>query len=107
MSITLIFNCFFTGDLQFTITVQKASGKFEIVENNATVVSGLVRVPANASQEMVSLEPLKPLINDELLELSSRDIYKELRLSGYNYQGLFRGLVYADNYGGYHCKLQE
>jgi fatty acid synthase len=87
--------------------VQKASGKFEIVEGSAAVVSGLVRLPANVSHEMVSLELLKPLINDELLELSSRDIYKELRLCGYNYQGLFRGLVYADNYGGFYFKLYE
>jgi fatty acid synthase len=107
MLITLIFDCFFTGSFQFTVMVQKASGKFEVSERNTPVVSGLVRVPANVPCEMVSLEPRKPLINDELLELSSRGIYKELQLSGYNYQGLFRGLVYADNYGGYHCKLQE
>jgi fatty acid synthase len=87
--------------------IQKVSRKFEVVESNTSVVSGLVRVPENVSHEMVSLEPLKPLINDELLELSSRDIYKELRLCGYNYQGLFRGLVCADNYGQYHYKLHQ
>jgi hypothetical protein len=85
--------------------VQKASGKFEVTESNASVVSGSVRVPTNASHEMVALEPPKPIVNDELLELSSRDIYKYLRLCGYEYEGLFRGLVHADNYGGYHCML--
>jgi fatty acid synthase len=80
--------------------IQKASGKFEIMEGNAAVVSGSVRVPASVSNETVELEPLKPLVDDGLLELSSRDIYKELRLCGYEYQGLFRGLVSADNYGG-------
>jgi fatty acid synthase len=93
--------------LWFTIMIQKASGKFEIVEGNAPVVSGLVRVPENFSHEMVSLEPFKPVINDELLELSSRDIYKELRLWGHNYQGLFRGLVCVDIYGEYHYKLHQ
>jgi fatty acid synthase len=87
--------------------VHKGSGKFEVAEGSASVVSGLVRVPENVSHEIVSLEPPKPLINDELLELSSRDIYKELRLSGYNYQGLFRGIVCADSLGKYHCKLQK
>jgi fatty acid synthase len=85
--------------------VQKASGKFEVTEGNAPVVSGLVRVPTNVSHEMVALKPPKPIVNEDLLELSSRDIYKYLRLCGYEYEGLFRGLVCADNHGGYHCIL--
>jgi fatty acid synthase len=82
--------------------VQKASGKFEVTESNATVVSGVVWVPTNASREMVVLKPPKPIANDELLELSSQDIYKYFRLCGYEYHGLFRGLVCADSYGMYH-----
>jgi hypothetical protein len=85
--------------------VQQASGKFEVTEDNVSVVSGLVRVPGNVSHEIVSLEPPKPIVNDELLELTSRDIYKNLRLCGYEYQGLFCNLVYADNHGGYCCVL--
>jgi hypothetical protein len=85
--------------------VQKASGKFEVTEGNVSVVSGSVRVPTNVSDEMVALEPPKPIVNDELLELSSRDIYKYLRLYGYKYHGVFCGLVCADSHGGYHCML--
>jgi fatty acid synthase len=80
--------------------IQKGSGKFEIVEGNAAVVSGSVRVPANVSNEIVTLEPPKLFVDDGLLELSSQDIYRELRLCGYEYQGLFRGLVCADSCGG-------
>jgi fatty acid synthase len=80
--------------------VQKGSGKFEVAEGGAAVVSGSVQLPRDISCEMVSLEPPEPLHGDDLLELTSRDIYKELRLRGYNYQGLFRGLVSADNFGG-------
>jgi hypothetical protein len=85
--------------------VQKASGQFEVTEGNATVVSGLVRVPTNVSHEMVTLEVPKPIVNEDLLELSSRDMYKYFRLHGYEYQGVFCGLVSADNHGGYHCLL--
>jgi hypothetical protein len=85
--------------------VQKASGKFEVIESNATVVSGSVRVPTNASHEMVVLEPPKPIVNNELLEMSSQDIYKYFRLCGYEYHGVFCGLVCADGHGGYHCML--
>jgi len=79
--------------------VQKGSGKFEVVEGNATVVSGLVRIPENLAREMATLEPHEPLCGDDLLELSSHDIYKELRLRGYNYQGVFCSLVSLDNLG--------
>jgi fatty acid synthase len=85
--------------------VQKASGQFEVTESNATVVSGLVRVPTNVSHEMVALEAPKPILNEDLLELSSRDFYKYLQLRGYEYHGVFCGLVSADNHGGYHCML--
>ncbi|CAG2054468.1 unnamed protein product [Timema podura] len=48
---------------------------------------------------MADLEPLEPVEGQDLIEFSGRDIYKELRLRGYNYSGLFRGLVCADNLG--------
>jgi hypothetical protein len=105
MPITLLLNCLFTGELRFTVMVQQVSGKFEVTESNAPVVSGLVRVPTNVSREMVALEPPKPIVNDDLLKLSSRDIYKYFRLCGYEYRGVFCGIVSADNHGGYHFML--
>ena len=79
--------------------VQKATGNFEVVEGGAAVVSGTVRVPDNVSHERASLEFFEPQTSDDLLELSSRDIYKELRLRGYNYQGDFCGLASLDSCG--------
>ncbi|KDR18643.1 hypothetical protein L798_06624, partial [Zootermopsis nevadensis] len=87
------------GSIEFVVMVQKGSGKFEVAEGGVAIVSGSVQLPQNISREMVSLEPPEPLHDDDLLELTSRDIYKELRLRGYNYQGLFRGLISADNHG--------
>jgi fatty acid synthase len=79
--------------------VQKGSGNFEVFEGGAAVVSGTVRVPENVSHERAPLEFFEPKTSDSLLELSSRDIYKELRLRGYNYRGDFCGLVSLDNCG--------
>lgn len=79
--------------------VQKGSGKFEISEQGTAVVSGTVRIPENVSYEMASLESCEPCGSNSWLELSSDDIYKELRLRGYNYQGIFRSLVSFDNLG--------
>jgi len=79
--------------------VQKGTGNFEVVEGGAAVVSGRVQVPDNLSHERASLEFFEPQTSDDLLKLSSRDIYKELRLHGYNYQGEFCGLVSLDSCG--------
>lgn len=79
--------------------VQKGSGKFEVAEGNTAVVTGSVRLPENISREIVPLDPPEPLHDDDLLGLTSRDIYKELRLRGYNYHGVFRSLVSIDNLG--------
>ena len=68
-------------------------------EGGAAVVSGTVRVPENVSHERASLEFSEPQTSDNLLELSSQDIYKELRLRGYNYHGDFCGLVSLNNCG--------
>ena len=79
--------------------VQRGSGKFEVVEGGTAVVSGTVQVPDNVSHESASLEFFQPQTSDDLLELSSQDIYKELRLRGYNYHRDFCGLVSLDNTG--------
>jgi fatty acid synthase len=79
--------------------VQKGTGNFEVFEGGAVVVNGTVRVPDNVSHETASLEFFEPQISDDLLELCSQDIYKELRLRGYNYHGDFCGLVSLDNSG--------
>jgi fatty acid synthase len=90
---------FFAGFIEFAIVVQKGSGNFEVLEGGATVVSGTVQVPDNVSHEGTSLEFFEPQTSDDLLDLSSQDIYKELRLRGYNYHGDFCGLVSLDKSG--------
>jgi len=92
-------NTFFAGSIEFVIMVQKGSGEFEVFEGGAAVVSGTVQVPDNVAQWRASLEFFEPQTGDDLLELSSQDIYKELRLRGYNYHGDFCGLVSLDSLG--------
>ena len=79
--------------------VQRGSGNFEVFEGGAAVVSGVVQIPENVSHETAYLEFSESQTSDDLLELSSQDIYKELRLHGYNYHGDFCGLVSLDNSG--------
>ena len=68
--------------------------KFEITERDSVVVTGTMYEALNLEQEMI---PINLLLgnNDEDEDMTARDIYKELKLRGYQYKGLFRGLKSA------------
>jgi len=57
-------------------------GKFEITEGDSVVVTDTVHATSNPEQEMISID-LLPQNNDEEEHMTARDIYKELKLHGY------------------------
>lgn len=73
------------------------SGRFEVVEGGVAVVTGYVRYTGNPAEEKVN--PAFITVDKEEENMSSRDIYKELRLRGYHYSGLFRSLKSATTKG--------
>lgn len=77
------------GSIDFIVIVQKVSGKFEVVEGGAAIVTGTTYVPQDVSSEMIELQERCP---PSEYPMSANDIYKELRLRGYQYKGLFRAL---------------
>jgi len=68
-------------------------GKFEITEGDSIVVTGTVYETLNPEQEMVPTDLLSANSEDE--NMTARDIYKELKLRGYQYKDFFRGLKSA------------
>jgi len=72
-------------------------GKFEITEGDSIVVTGTVYETLNPEQEMVSTDLLSANSEDE--NMTERDIYKELKLRGYQYKDFFRGLKSASTSG--------
>ncbi|KAL0110727.1 hypothetical protein PUN28_013986 [Cardiocondyla obscurior] len=60
------------------------------MEGNNAIVTGIVRIPNNIKNEKICINFTKYIDDDE--EMSTKDIYKELRLRGYQYKGLFCGL---------------
>ncbi|XP_011688296.1 PREDICTED: fatty acid synthase-like [Wasmannia auropunctata] len=66
------------------------SNKFEITEGDNAIVTGTVRIPTNIQSEKICVNLVEHV--DEKEEMNTKDIYKELRLRGYQYTGVFRGL---------------
>ncbi|XP_067206014.1 fatty acid synthase-like [Linepithema humile] len=82
-----------------TIMVQKATGKFEVIEGDNAVVTGTVREPTNIAEEKLPSHLLNQENNNEEEIMKTKDIYKELRLRGYQYAGMFRGLKSSSTTG--------
>ncbi|XP_025993195.1 fatty acid synthase [Solenopsis invicta] len=80
------------GEIQITVMVQKGTGRFEVSDDNSDtlIATGFIRVVKNPAQEKIPTTLLP--INDEEQVLTTKDIYKELRLRGYQYSGAFRSL---------------
>ncbi|XP_071649697.1 fatty acid synthase-like isoform X2 [Temnothorax longispinosus] len=81
------------NEIELTFSIQEGSNRFEIMEGDNAIVTGTVRIPTNIENEKISAN-LAEYIDDEE-EMNTKDIYKELRLRGYQYTGVFRGLKSA------------
>ncbi|CAB0015644.1 unnamed protein product, partial [Nesidiocoris tenuis] len=67
-------------------------GNFEVTEGGAAIVTGRCHVPQDVTRELTSVD----FKSSGEYPMSSKDVYKEFRLRGYNYKGWFRGIVGAN-----------
>ncbi|CAH2091553.1 unnamed protein product [Euphydryas editha] len=84
---------------RFLINVLEGSGEFEVCEGGGVAVTGSVRVLERPAAERLALPPRAAPSEPDLLPLATDDIYKELRLRGYFYGGIFRGIRSSDPRG--------
>ena len=76
------------------------TGDFEITENGGLVASGKISVAADPVMPSVTKPTSLEGRESELdLELTTADIYKELRLRGYDYGPTFQGIISASSTG--------
>ncbi|XP_024867958.1 fatty acid synthase-like, partial [Temnothorax curvispinosus] len=81
------------NEIELTLSIQEGSNRFGIIEGDSAIVTGIVRIPTNIENEKISANLAECIDGEE--EMSTKDIYKELRLRGYQYAGAFRGLKSA------------
>lgn len=81
--------------IKFGINFLDGSGAFEICEGGSLAVSGTIKIPENVEHEEISLDPL--VTDNETKGLLKSDVYKELRLRGYDYKGIFCGILCSDS----------
>ena len=86
--------------MKFLVNIFDGSGEFEICEGGAVVVKGKIKESTGFDKEALPMSPT-PKIDKNEFELEKNEIYQDLRLRGYDYQDLFRGIVKADNTGNF------
>ncbi|CAH2052769.1 unnamed protein product, partial [Iphiclides podalirius] len=81
------------GNLEFIVMIQKGSGNFEIVESGASIVTGRIYAKRNVGNDYRVLPAMPEASGPSVKHMLTKDFYKELRLRGYQYSGLFRGVI--------------
>lgn len=68
------------------------------MEGGTTVVTGSARIPTDIAKERLPFSFLQHNNNKEEI-MKPKDIYKELKLRGYQYSGMFRGIQSVSSMG--------
>ncbi|XP_075558241.1 fatty acid synthase 1 [Dermacentor variabilis] len=84
-----------SGSVKFLVNIMRASGEFEVCEAGMVAASGHIRM-AEEGEKLLEKEPPGTPTETVAYELETEDIYKELRLRGYEYYGGFQGIIKAD-----------
>ncbi|XP_039450932.1 fatty acid synthase-like [Culex pipiens pallens] len=81
--------------IDLTVSIQQGTGHFEIMESDVAIVTGTIR-----QMETTDLTTLAPPTKSAPI-LPMRDFYKELRLRGYHYSGVFKSVLECRMDGSY------
>ncbi|KAJ0178567.1 hypothetical protein K1T71_006390 [Dendrolimus kikuchii] len=83
--------------VRFLINVLEGTGEFDVCEGGSVAVTGQVRLAEEPAAERLPVgDAVAAPAEPGLLPLTGDDVYKELRLRGYNYGGVFRGIRSSD-----------
>uniref|UniRef100_A0A8C5H966 Fatty acid synthase n=1 Tax=Gouania willdenowi TaxID=441366 RepID=A0A8C5H966_GOUWI len=96
-----------SGSVQLEVHITPATNRFEVSENGNLAVSGKVSPLEEAALQSfhhhICQQDFKE--DEQQLRLTSREVYRELRLRGYDYGNTFRGIL-ESNITGDRGKLQ-
>ncbi|KAJ0060389.1 hypothetical protein NL108_010160, partial [Boleophthalmus pectinirostris] len=83
------------GSVQLEVRLMPATHSFEVSENGNLTVSGKVKLPEDTEFHSLGhhIMSANEIESDPKLKLKASDIYKELRLRGYDYGKTFQGIL--------------
>ncbi|XP_067120579.1 fatty acid synthase [Centruroides vittatus] len=87
-----------TGKTKFTVNIMDVTGEFEVCESGTVAASGIIRLldqPLNIDDERLTTD----IDKTTNIVLDKKDVYKELRLRGYDYGPTFQGIIESQSNG--------
>ncbi|CAN8007233.1 unnamed protein product, partial [Ixodes pacificus] len=84
-----------SGRVRFMVNVMRVSGEFEVCEAGTVAASGRIFLADGGQKLLVHEAPSGPP-ETVTFDLDAEDVYKELRLRGYEYSGSFQCILKAD-----------
>ncbi|KAM9817197.1 fatty acid synthase [Neosynchiropus ocellatus] len=91
------------GSVQLEVRLMPATNKFEVSENGNLAVTGKVSILEDAALDVFHSQVKQQAYYEERgnseMNLVAHDIYKELRLRGYDYGKTFQGILESNNTG--------
>ncbi|TNN50607.1 Fatty acid synthase [Liparis tanakae] len=91
-----------SGSVQLKVHLMPATNRFEVSENGNLAVSGKVSILEDVALDSFHKQISQQATNDDddpKMKLTTHDIYKELRLRGYDYGKTFQGILESNNAG--------
>ncbi|XP_072745100.1 fatty acid synthase-like [Anoplolepis gracilipes] len=82
--------------VKFSISFFAKNGDFEIREADMVLISGNIRVAKTIEKDRLTDQSSLPMPSNKFL-LNTEDVYKELGLRGYEYNGVFKGIKSCDS----------
>ncbi|KAL6094787.1 fasn [Pungitius sinensis] len=93
-----------SGSVQLKVHLMPATNRFEVSENGNLSVSGKVSILEDAALDSFHSQISQEAADsddDPKMKLTTHDIYKELRLRGYDYGKTFQGILESNNAGDF------
>ncbi|KAM7371282.1 hypothetical protein PAMP_010767 [Pampus punctatissimus] len=91
-----------TGSVQLEVRLMPATNKFEVSENGNLAVSGKISILEDAALDSFQSQICQQAANNDdnpKMKLMMPDVYRELRLRGYDYRKDFQGILESNNAG--------
>ena len=82
---------------EITVKISKHTGQFEILEGTTLCASGWISLTGDDASTTEIEARCHPTEDPEVVTLPAKDIYKEFRVRGYDYQSTFQGKFIIKN----------
>ena len=93
----------YLGSITIYVSFLPSTACFEIIEDEKVKVSGKIYAVDEGEEVLLECPPAIKGESDDSITLNTEDVYQELRLRSYEYQGQFKGILQTQANGKWYA----